>query len=318
MPIRRHGSGWEVRVQHGGRRLSKTVATRSDAQFLEATWRRRVNDNRAGRLPTYTLEEAFHRWLTNEATRYKAYFSAKSLSRMLYPFIKDRMLDEVVDVAAAVERAGKDLTVATTNRRLAVLRRVAKLAYKKWGWLESDLGTKIQLLPGETKRTEYVTVEQGKRLIAYASGPVRELIRWALLTGMRRGELASLTPDSFKDGMAILTDTKAGKPRYVPIPPELDPKRFPFGHDVDSMNHYFRKARELAGLPNIRFHDLRRSYGTWLLQGGADLAAIRDLLGHSSIAMTSRYLGSSPSDLRRAIGFLPALAGKPRGRKKAA
>lgn len=313
MPIRRHGRGYEVRVQHAGRRISKTVANRSDAYHLESKLRQRVNDSRAGRTPNYGLEEAFERWLKGEAASLKSPETAISVSRNIYPQIRGRLLSEVVDVAADIETAGRKSgrLPATINRRLAALRRVAKLAYRKWGWLEHDLGAKIQLLPGERKRTEYVTVQQARKLIN-AGGRIRELIRWALLTGLRRGELLGLTPTSFREGSIHLQDTKSGKPRTVPLPPELNPKRFPFGMNYHSFEKHWRMARRLAGLPYIRFHDLRRSYGTWLLQGGADLAAVRDLLGHSSITMTSRYLGTSSSDLKRAVSMLPGLS---RGKK---
>lgn len=314
MPIRKHGKGWEVRVQHAGRRISKTVATRSDAYHLEAKLRQRVNDSRAGRTPQYSLEEAFERWLTNEAASLKSPETAQSVTRAIYRDLVGRLLSETVDVAAAIESNGRKagLLPATINRRLAALRRVAKLAYRKWGWLENDLGAKIQLLSGERKRTEFVTVQQGKRLIQAARGPMRELIRWALLTGLRRGELLSLTPASFRGATVHLQDTKSGKPRTVPLPPELNPARFPFGMNYNTFEKHWQNARKLARMPHIRFHDLRRSYGTWLLQGGADLASVRDLLGHSTITMTSRYLGASSTDLKRAVSVLPGLS---RGRK---
>ena len=316
MPIRRHGAGWEVRLQHGGRRFSKTVASRSDAQYLEATLRRRLNDSRAGRTPAYTLEEALHRWLTNEGASLRSQETVRGMGRALYPFCHGRMLHDVVDVAGKIEAAGRKEgnLPATINRKLSVLRRIAKLAYKRWGWLENDLGAKITMLPGERKRTEYVTLPQARRLISAASGPMREIIRWALLTGLRRGELFALTPTCFRDGMILVHESKTGEPRKVPLPDELDPKRFPFGYKYNTMEKHWILARQRAGLLNIRFHDLRRSYGTWLMQGGADIAAVRDLLGHSTIVMTSRYLGTNPADLKRAIAVLPGLA---RGRKAA-
>lgn len=314
MPVRRHGSGWEVRIQHGGQRFSKTVATRSDAVYLEATLRKRVNDARSGRTPTYSLEEALHRWMTNEGATLRSQETVTNLGRALYPFCKGRMLHEVVDVAADVETASRKAgnLPATINRKLSILRRIAKLAYKRWNWLEHDLGSKIVLLPGERKRTEYITLPQARRLIAAASGPMREVIRWALLTGLRRGELFALTPDCFRDGVILVKESKTGQPRKVPIPPELDPKRFPFGWKYNTMEGHWIMARKRARLPHIRFHDLRRTFGTWLLQGGAEIASIRDLLGHSTISMTSRYLGTNPADLKRAISVLPGLA---RGRK---
>jgi integrase len=310
VPIRKHGRGWEVRVQHGGRRFSKTVATRADAQYLEARLRQRVNDTRAGRVPTYSLEEAFLRWLNGEAKQLKSRESIESVVRRVFGKVKGRSLHEIVDVAQHVESEGlkQGLLPATINRRLAALRRVAKLAYRKWGWLENDLGAKIQLLGGERKRSRYLTKAEAKRLMTAAEQPMRDAIKWFLLTGLRRGEFLNVTPESFRDRRLLVEISKSGKPRAIPLPPELDPRKFPYGLNSTYLERAFRQARSRAGLQGLWLHDLRRTYGTWLLQNGASLAAIRDLLGHSDITMTSRYLGTTATDLKAAVSVLPKIA----------
>ncbi len=76
------------------------------------------------------------------------------------------------------------------------------------------------------------------------------------------------------------------------------------------------QVRTAAGLPNLHWHDLRRSYGTWLLQSGsASLADVRDLLGHGDIKTTSIYLATARKDLTKAVSGLPEL-GEARGKKK--
>ena len=325
MPIRRHGAGWEVRIQHGGRRYSKTVATRSDAQYLEARLRQRVNDSRAGRAPSYTLEEGLERWVREEFPRLKSQKNYRSLVKTVLPFVGGMALGRVVEAADAIRAAGlsRRLSPATINRQLALVKRVAKLAYRNWSWLDSDVGAKIELLPGEVKRNEWVTPAQAKKLLAASKGKVREAIRWAVLTGLRKGELLSLTPLHIRGRVIYLKETKSGLPRAVPIPPELDPAKFPFGLGAFPLHQGFQAARKAAGVPHILFHDLRRSYASWLLQGGADLGAVRDLLGHSSITMTSRYVGTSEKHLSQTVKSLPSLgikrgSGNARHRRKAA
>src|SRR6267378_5337283 len=154
MPIRKHGRGYEVRVQSAGQRFSKTLGNRKDAFELERVVRARLVDRVLGRTPQYSLEEALTRWLTGEARLLKSYRDLKNKVREMYPQIQGKPLSAVVDVAEAVKQAGitGGLVPATINRRLAVLRRVANLAYRQWGWLETSLGERIRLLPGERAR----------------------------------------------------------------------------------------------------------------------------------------------------------------------
>lgn len=239
----------------------------------------------------------------------------------MYPHIQARMLSEVGEAAEAIKQAGlKDgLKPATINRRLAILRRVARLAYRVWGWLDQDVSGRVTLLPGEEQRHVYLTPVEARKLIAAARGRAREAIRWALLTGLRRGELLSVTKDSFRDGAIVLNVTKSGRPRIVPLPPELDANRFPHGITEDEVRNGYEAARAKAKLAGIRFHDLRHTYASWLIQGGALPTAVRDLLGHSSLSVTSRYAHLGRKDLWEAVqglGIAPRRARKAVGARK--
>jgi integrase len=313
MPVRRHGKGWEVRVQSAGQRFSKTLGNRRDASELERLVRARITDRVLGRTPEYSLEEALTRWLTGEAKLLKSYRDLKNKVREMYPHIQGKPLAAVVDVAEAVKQAGitAGLMPATINRRLAVLRRVANLAYRQWGWLDKGLGERIRLLPGEKQRHVYLTPAEVQRLAAAAPGKVvREAILLAAMSGLRRGELLALRATDRVDGALSLPDTKSGRPRVVPLQPEALGIPLPIKLTVDELRVGFDIARAKAKLPHVRFHDLRHTYASWLIQAGVSLTAVRDLLGHSSIAVTGRYAHLGTEHLEEAVRKLPKLKGK--------
>jgi integrase len=243
--------------------------------------------------------------------------------RTIYPFAKGRRLTEIVDVAEAlkVDAIKNKAAPATVNRKLAILRRVARLSFRQWAWLAEPLGDRITLLPGERQRHTYLTPAEVKRLARAAPAPVRDAILLAALTGLRRSELLGLKAQDRKHGALVLQDTKNGRPRIVPLPPEAARIRLPLDLTINELAWHFRAARVKARLPHVRFHDLRHTYASWLLQSGASLTAARDLLGHSSLSVTSRYSHLSQAHLVDAVKGLPRLAGMAgttRGRKKAA
>lgn len=233
---------------------------------------------------------------------------------MLLPFMQGKALAEVGEVAQAVKKSGIDagLKPATINRRLAILRRVARLAFREWQWLDQDIAGRVTLLGGEAHRHVYLTQTQVRKLMAAARGRVREAIRWLALTGLRKSEFLAVKPESFQDGCIVLQRHKTmdgGRPRIVPLAAELDPARFPYLTEKLLVKG-FQDARRRARLDAVRLHDLRHTFASWLAQSGSTPVQMRDLLGHSSLAVTSRYSHLGRKDLWTAVQQLSVGQGR--------
>jgi hypothetical protein len=68
-----------------------------------------------------------------------------------------------------------------------------------------------------------------------------------------------------------------------------------------SVRTAWRATCRRAGIENLRFHDLRREFGSRVLESGSSLVEARDLLGHANISQTSTYLQSTAKTLGVAI-----------------
>lgn len=319
MPIRRHGRGWEVRLRGVKPEISKTFRNYRDATEFERRALQRIEDRRVGRTPAHTLEEAVDRWLGNEAKSLQSFSNLQDKVRAIYPHIQGKRLDQLPEAAEDVKRSGVGLSPATINRRLAILRRVGRLAHRRWDWTDVDLASKIAFLPGEEPRYVQATQEQAEKLLKVSKGKTREAILWALGTGLRAGELRRVEPHHFRNGSLVITRTKTGKPRSVPLAPFLKPQDFPYGLTSTDLESRFREARRAAGMPWLQFRDLRRTFGSWVVQKTGSLKAAQDLLGHTTSQITAEhYAHLLEGDLRKAVRVTFAGMARGRGNKRKA
>ncbi|MDZ4252685.1 MAG: site-specific integrase [Sulfuritalea sp.] len=331
MSIRRKGNRWEVRVRVGrGKRIEQTLpptATRADARALETSIRRSAIDLACGRKPERLIDEALDQWVATGADKLKSWpRDLRYRFAVLREYTAGKHLGEIINVAEQIKRDGQKegLTAPTINRYVALLRRVGNLC-ERWGWTDLPLGRRVVLLPEYSERHVYLTLAQVQRLAGAADAVTADMIRFAALTGLRLAEMLALQPDQIRDGLLILgSSTKSGRPRGIPLPPEavkIAGRRLPWALSRDQLRDRFIAARKVAKLAHVHWHDLRHTYASWLMQAGQPITAVRDLLGHSSLAVTNRYSHLAPAHLVDAVATLPHLGeirGKPGRKKKAA
>jgi integrase len=250
------------------------------------------------------MSAAILRWLEGEAKALRSYDNLLEKVAAIEPFTRGRHLADVVDVADQVKVAGlkAKLKPATINRRVAILRRVANLAYGTWSprWLDEDLGRRVKLLPGEEARNVQIDPAEAEKLLAKVDDPrARRAVLLAIATGLRRSELLVLderhlvTLPGGRQRLVLAARTKTGRPRVIPLQARSAAagaaKELPLGLTAHELRRAFEAARKAAGMPWLQFRDLRRTFGSWVVQRTGSLKAAQDLLGHTTSSITARH-----------------------------
>jgi integrase len=146
---------------------------------------------------------------------------------------------------------------------------------------------------------------------------LQPIITFACSTGMRRGEIMNLerADINLETRSAAIRTSKNGEPRVIPlsnraldaIAKAMSMTEKVFGGkggeklETANLEYNFRAAVKRAGLKDLRFHDLRHTFATRLVQSGADIYALQRLLGHKSMEMTGRYAHHDVESLRKAL-----------------
>jgi integrase len=170
-----------------------------------------------------------------------------------------------------------------------------------------------------------LTPEEEERLLACSPPHLRSIIIAALNTGMRKGEILSLRWGNvdLENNVITLeyTNTKSKKARRIPINSKLrklllEQKLKSGGNENaflnsegnpykrhDSMKGAFERACKRANISGLRFHDLRHTAATRMIESDVHIEKVSKILGHSTIQMTMRY--AHPEDsLKEAVETL--------------
>lgn len=191
---------------------------------------------------------------------------------------------------------------ATINRSLATVKKGLALAWEQ-NLIPENYGLRIKPLKVNNIRETTLSIDQVVKLASHASKSVQACIWMSLYTGCRRGEILALRASDVSENEIMIRSStaKSKKARTIPIVPPLRPwlESVPIALKFEGLKSGFERARIAAGMPEINFHDLRRSCGTLMIQAGVDLYVVSRILGHSSVTVTQqRYAHMQVETLR--------------------
>lgn len=334
------------RDTHGKQRQYRIGDTKSisfdQARITAQTMRARVvlgedpSAERAALRHVPTLEEfARERYLPYVKGYKRSWESDESFLRNhVLPHFAKRHLDEITrqDVVSFHHaQRTNGYAPATANRFIILLRYMYNLA-QKWDipGAEKNPASGVLLFEENNKRERYLNAEETQRLvkaIRESENPqLRYIVPLLLLTGCRKRELLDACWEHVDIPRRVwrIPISKSGKARHVPLSDGVlqlleqvprfadcpyvvpNPKtKQPFV----SVFYSWNTARTNAGLPDLRMHDLRHSFASFLINAGRSLYEVQKILGHTQLATTQRYSHLSQATLLDAADAAMGAAG---------
>jgi integrase len=324
-----HGTRVRRSTDTSDKKLAGAILGKVKAQIVEGKFFDKLEEQ------DRTFGEMMERYLTERSILKapKSRLRDKSVFQHLVPIFGEQFLTDVTAKNLAAYRSHRrteGAATATINKELQLVRHAFNLAMREWEWCGTNPMHRISLEAAHNQVDRWLTAEEEARLFDASPAWLREIISFALNTGMRQGEILALQwkdVDFFR-GTLVVMKSKNRERRTIPLnnavfallaekkaagananddPVFLTGKRNPL--KVRYLVHTFTKARERASLKDFRFHDLRHTFASRLVQRGIDLYKVQRLLGHKSGLMTQRYAHHCPESLRDGVRVLePSLA----------
>lgn len=223
----------------------------------------------------------------------------QQLATDLYLY-EGRLMSELPEVASEIKKL-VGISEATKKNKIAVIRAACRYAYRFHGLGDRDPSERIAMPKVNNERQIYATRLEMLTIYKHCSRLIRPYIRIAFYSGMRMSEIlrANVEHNRF-----VLSDTKNGDPRIVPIHPRIlsaAKKYLPPKIAKSTLQNYFRYGRRKAGLDHIKFHDLRHSAASEMINNGIDLYIVGGVLGHKDPRSTKRYSHLATKTLEDAV-----------------
>ena len=244
-----------------------------------------------------------------------------ALNNQLLPVFGAMPLDRIDRTGVIRWFGGYSVTApGGANSALLVFRQIMNHAISR-GHIETNPTRGVKKNP-RPKLTRFLSREEIGRLHEVLDGyePRRpsckaqaDIIRLLLLTGCRSGEMLKLRWREVEDDTLELEDSKTG-PRQVLLSPEAraiieqqprsgSPWVFPSPVNPARARvdlSLWKRVRKLAGIEDVRLHDLRHTFASQAAMQGIPLPVVARLLGHAQVQMTLRYAHVSDRDVEAA------------------
>jgi integrase len=307
-------------------KMANKILAKVQTQIIEEKWFD-VDEARK-----HTFEELMDRFMEEhapktETTTQRRYSAARAhleryFENMTLADITPKVISDYI-----TKRRNESASASTINKEYCMLSKAFNLAVKQWEWCYINPCSKVPKEKENNKITRWLTSHEEKRLLEASKGYLREqlveIITLAMHTGMRLEEILNLKwgdIDLFRKVIIVLR-TKNKDPKTLPINQTvyelllrkskvINMTGYVFttsnGTKISARNlqREFYKALKKANIQNFRFHDLRHTFATRLVQSGEDIYKVAKLLGHRDISTTQRYAHHCPESLRTSVNVL--------------
>ncbi len=319
MAIYKRGSTWWIDfATPRGERVRRSAQTGDKAEAHELHDRLKAQAWRIqqlGERPAYTWDDAGYRWL-QETSHKRTHGGDIAKLAWLQQFLRGRVLAEITreEIEAIGARKKAEASGATANRYLALVRAILRKAWLEWEWI--DRAPKVKLYREPKRRVRWITPEQASALLDELPEHQRDITVFALATGLRQGNVVKLewSKVDLERGTCWITDdqAKGGDDIHVSLSEVAlavlqrqrgKHERFVFTYlekPIKQVNtKAWRAALKRAGIENFRWHDLRHTWASWLIQNGTPLYDLQEMGGWKSAAMVRRYAHLAPAQMAR-------------------
>ena len=246
----------------------------------------------------------------------------ESFGKLYLPEINSKMISEY-----KTKRRLEGASPRTINYELSLMRHAFNLAIREWELIESNPASKVKKERVRNILERWLSLDEEKRLLLASPGWLQEIILFAIHTGLRRGEILrlKLSQIDFERRTMIITEQKNGEIDTLPLSQNaqkiLEHRRsnrlpgcdlvFPSqnGTRIIERNLFraFDEAMSRANIENFRFHDLRHTFATRLVQAGVGMYEVQKLGRWKTPSMVMRYAHHNPESLRPAIEIMDGL-----------
>lgn len=278
-----------------------------------------------GKVPEVPFSEALLAYAKTHKRDHPTHFMEKTRYRLklLSEWFGDTNISKITlgAVQEFMDERLSEVSLATVQKDVSTLRAILNKAHREELLATPPRFPKFKALE---PRDRWLTPNEEERLASCAAAHLVPLIRFAVDTGGRRAELLGLDwrQVDLARKRVVFLNTKNGENRTVRLcdracavlanlgPKEAGPVFTYKGRAIRSVRTSFIAARKASGLDDVRFHDLRHTFASRLVQAGVPLYDVGQLMGHKSLEMVQRYAHLAPDYQERAITALNELGHK--------
>ena len=319
--IRKRNGKWQVRVNRDDIAVTKTFLNKKDgeawARLTEVAIERNEFTSK-NKKASETLGELFDQYNKEVAPLHRSKttgFMIASLKSKLGTIRIDAF--NARDLADWRDKRLKEVKAASVVRELNTLSALLNHARKEWCIQIGNPVSDIKRPAVGVSRTRRLLDGEESKLLSALPAVYKNIIRFALATAMRRGEVLSLlwSNVNLEARVAVLPMTKNGEIRRVPLSNEaieiLKDQKIANVQNIAgkvfdvkpiSLDKAWRRVCRKTGIGGLHFHDLRHEAISRLFEIGLNPMEVSSISGHKTLQMLKRYTHLKAEDLAKRLG----------------